>query len=142
MTGFVLSLSVPGQPGKFKVGKVTDASIELTWEPVYNKEKIIKYELLYRPVKFGSVVSSRSLLPYEWDSQQHNGAKQKLKDRLNLTPPLTSPPLFIRRSPLLRVAGDAELRAEELLHRGGSESKHGVLLLPGCHVKQRHRSVH
>ncbi|XP_017277701.1 receptor-type tyrosine-protein phosphatase S isoform X2 [Kryptolebias marmoratus] len=48
---------VPGQPGKFKVGKVTDTSIELTWEPVYNKEKIIKYELLYRPVKFGSVAT-------------------------------------------------------------------------------------
>lgn len=51
-------VSVPGQPGKFKVGKVTDTSIELTWEPIYNKEKIIKYELLYRPVKFGSVVNS------------------------------------------------------------------------------------
>ncbi|XP_013888308.1 receptor-type tyrosine-protein phosphatase S isoform X2 [Austrofundulus limnaeus] len=48
---------VPGQPGKFKVGKVTDTSIELTWEPIYNKEKIIKYELLYRPVKFGSVAT-------------------------------------------------------------------------------------
>uniref|UniRef100_A0AAZ1Y1E6 protein-tyrosine-phosphatase n=1 Tax=Oreochromis aureus TaxID=47969 RepID=A0AAZ1Y1E6_OREAU len=43
---------VPGQPGKFKVGKVTDTSIELTWEPSYNKEKIVNYELLYKPVKF------------------------------------------------------------------------------------------
>ncbi|CAI5641504.1 receptor-type tyrosine-protein phosphatase S isoform X9 [Oreochromis niloticus] len=46
---------VPGQPGKFKVGKVTDTSIELTWEPSYNKEKIVNYELLYKPVKFGSL---------------------------------------------------------------------------------------
>ncbi|XP_043990579.1 receptor-type tyrosine-protein phosphatase S-like [Gambusia affinis] len=46
---------VPGQPGKFKVGKVTDTSIELTWEPVHNKEKIVNYELLYKPVKFGSL---------------------------------------------------------------------------------------
>uniref|UniRef100_A0A8C5I1N6 protein-tyrosine-phosphatase n=1 Tax=Gouania willdenowi TaxID=441366 RepID=A0A8C5I1N6_GOUWI len=31
---------VPGQPGKFKVGKVTDTSIELSWEPAYTKERI------------------------------------------------------------------------------------------------------
>lgn len=54
---FVLSHPVPGQPGKFKVGKVTDTSIELTWEPAYTKEKIVNYELLYKPVRFGSLVS-------------------------------------------------------------------------------------
>lgn len=47
---------VPGQPGKFKVGRVTDTSIELTWEPAYTKEGIVNYELLYKPVKFGSLV--------------------------------------------------------------------------------------
>uniref|UniRef100_A0A4W5PQZ8 protein-tyrosine-phosphatase n=1 Tax=Hucho hucho TaxID=62062 RepID=A0A4W5PQZ8_9TELE len=47
---------VPGQPGKFKVGKVTDTSIQLTWEPSYTKEGIVNYELLYKPVKFGSLV--------------------------------------------------------------------------------------
>ncbi|XP_044074248.1 receptor-type tyrosine-protein phosphatase S-like isoform X8 [Siniperca chuatsi] len=46
---------VPGQPGKFKVGRVTDTSIELTWEPAYTKEGIVNYELLYKPVKFGSL---------------------------------------------------------------------------------------
>ncbi|CAL8324340.1 unnamed protein product [Arctogadus glacialis] len=46
---------VPGQPGKFKVGKVTDTSIELTWETAYTKEGIVNYELLYKPVKFGSL---------------------------------------------------------------------------------------
>ncbi|XP_015255081.1 PREDICTED: receptor-type tyrosine-protein phosphatase S-like [Cyprinodon variegatus] len=46
---------VPGQPVKFKVGKVTDTSIELIWEPAYTKEKIVNYELLYKPVKFGSL---------------------------------------------------------------------------------------
>lgn len=52
----MLSLSVPGQPGKFKVGKVTDTNIELTWEPAYTKEGIVNYELLYKPVKFGTLV--------------------------------------------------------------------------------------
>ncbi|XP_034470421.1 receptor-type tyrosine-protein phosphatase S-like isoform X8 [Hippoglossus hippoglossus] len=46
---------VPGQPGKFRVGKVTDTSIEVTWEPAYTKEGIVNYELLYKPVKFGSL---------------------------------------------------------------------------------------
>uniref|UniRef100_A0A1A8P9J7 protein-tyrosine-phosphatase n=1 Tax=Nothobranchius rachovii TaxID=451742 RepID=A0A1A8P9J7_9TELE len=48
-------IGVPGQPVKFKVGKVTDTTIELTWEPAYTKEKIINYELLYKPVRFGSL---------------------------------------------------------------------------------------
>uniref|UniRef100_A0A3B3DUG5 protein-tyrosine-phosphatase n=1 Tax=Oryzias melastigma TaxID=30732 RepID=A0A3B3DUG5_ORYME len=42
---------VPGQPGKFRAGKVTDTSIELTWDPPFTKEKIINYELLYKPEK-------------------------------------------------------------------------------------------
>ncbi|XP_053186669.1 receptor-type tyrosine-protein phosphatase S-like [Scomber japonicus] len=46
---------VPGQPGKFKVGRVTDTSIELTWEPAYTKEGIVNYELLYKPAKYGSL---------------------------------------------------------------------------------------
>ncbi|XP_031711084.1 receptor-type tyrosine-protein phosphatase S isoform X10 [Anarrhichthys ocellatus] len=46
---------VPGQPGKFKVGKVADTSIELTWEPAYTKEGIVNYELLYKPVKYGGL---------------------------------------------------------------------------------------
>uniref|UniRef100_A0A8C2Z322 protein-tyrosine-phosphatase n=1 Tax=Cyclopterus lumpus TaxID=8103 RepID=A0A8C2Z322_CYCLU len=50
---------VPGQPGKFKVGKVADTSIELTWEPAYTKEGIVNYELLYKPEKltFGPRIS-------------------------------------------------------------------------------------
>uniref|UniRef100_A0A1A8H0N7 protein-tyrosine-phosphatase n=1 Tax=Nothobranchius korthausae TaxID=1143690 RepID=A0A1A8H0N7_9TELE len=48
-------IGVPGQPVKFRVGKVTDTTIELTWEPAYTKEKIINYELLYKPVRFGSL---------------------------------------------------------------------------------------
>ncbi|KAM4739794.1 receptor-type tyrosine-protein phosphatase S isoform 2-T3 [Anableps anableps] len=39
---------VPGQPSKFQVGAVSDTSIELTWEPAYEKEGIINYELHYR----------------------------------------------------------------------------------------------
>lgn len=58
-----LPLTVPGQPGKFKVGRVTDTSIELTWEPAYTKEGIVNYELLYKPVRFGGLVrTSHSLL--------------------------------------------------------------------------------
>lgn len=56
--------SVPGQPGKFKVGKVTDTSIELTWEPAYTKEGIVNYELLYKPVKFGRLVRPLTLSLY------------------------------------------------------------------------------
>ncbi|XP_066552439.1 receptor-type tyrosine-protein phosphatase S isoform X1 [Amia ocellicauda] len=47
---------VPGQPTKFQVGAVSDTSIELTWEPAYDKEGIINYELHYREGKFGNKV--------------------------------------------------------------------------------------
>lgn len=57
-----MSPPVPGQPGKFKVGRVTDTSIELTWEPAYTKEGIVNYELLYKPVKFGSLVRTSHCL--------------------------------------------------------------------------------
>ncbi|MEQ2308191.1 hypothetical protein AMECASPLE_025721 [Ameca splendens] len=45
---------VPGQPSKFQVGAVSDTSIELTWEPAYEKEGIISYELRYKEGNFGS----------------------------------------------------------------------------------------
>uniref|UniRef100_A0A3P8WEX5 protein-tyrosine-phosphatase n=1 Tax=Cynoglossus semilaevis TaxID=244447 RepID=A0A3P8WEX5_CYNSE len=45
---------VPGQPSKFRPGAVADTSIELTWEPAYEKEGIISYELRYSEVSFGS----------------------------------------------------------------------------------------
>uniref|UniRef100_A0A673N341 protein-tyrosine-phosphatase n=1 Tax=Sinocyclocheilus rhinocerous TaxID=307959 RepID=A0A673N341_9TELE len=38
---------VPGQPTNFQVGEVSDTSVELTWEPVFEKEGIISYELHY-----------------------------------------------------------------------------------------------
>ncbi|XP_054874753.1 receptor-type tyrosine-protein phosphatase S isoform X11 [Amphiprion ocellaris] len=45
---------VPGQPSKFQVGAVSDTSIELTWEPAYDKEGIINYELRYKEGNFGT----------------------------------------------------------------------------------------
>uniref|UniRef100_A0A8D3CLF9 protein-tyrosine-phosphatase n=1 Tax=Scophthalmus maximus TaxID=52904 RepID=A0A8D3CLF9_SCOMX len=45
---------VPGQPSKFHVGAVADISIELVWEPAYEKEGIISYELRYREGSFGT----------------------------------------------------------------------------------------
>uniref|UniRef100_A0A4W5QE29 protein-tyrosine-phosphatase n=1 Tax=Hucho hucho TaxID=62062 RepID=A0A4W5QE29_9TELE len=39
---------VPGQPTKFQVGAVSDTSIELTWEPAFEKEGIINFELRYK----------------------------------------------------------------------------------------------
>ncbi|XP_067271380.1 receptor-type tyrosine-protein phosphatase S isoform X30 [Pseudorasbora parva] len=39
---------VPGQPTNFQVGEVSDTSIELTWEPAFEKEGIISYELHYK----------------------------------------------------------------------------------------------
>uniref|UniRef100_A0A3P8S1Q5 protein-tyrosine-phosphatase n=1 Tax=Amphiprion percula TaxID=161767 RepID=A0A3P8S1Q5_AMPPE len=47
---------VPGQPSKFQVGAVSDTSIELTWEPAYDKEGIINYELRYKEGNFGTQV--------------------------------------------------------------------------------------
>ncbi|MEQ2162892.1 hypothetical protein GOODEAATRI_024670 [Goodea atripinnis] len=43
-----------GQPSKFQVGAVSDTSIELTWEPAYEKEGIISYELRYKEGNFGT----------------------------------------------------------------------------------------
>ncbi|XP_029105542.1 receptor-type tyrosine-protein phosphatase S-like isoform X9 [Scleropages formosus] len=48
---------VPGQPTKFQVGAVSDTSIELTWEPAYDKEGIISYELRYREGGVGTQVT-------------------------------------------------------------------------------------
>ncbi|KAB5535717.1 hypothetical protein PHYPO_G00121210 [Pangasianodon hypophthalmus] len=45
---------VPGQPGKFRVGKVRDTSIELMWDPPFSKEPIKSYELIYRAAKHGT----------------------------------------------------------------------------------------
>ncbi|XP_048844604.1 receptor-type tyrosine-protein phosphatase S-like isoform X9 [Brienomyrus brachyistius] len=45
---------VPGQPTKFQVGKVTETSVELTWEPAYDKEGIISHELVYKEGKSGT----------------------------------------------------------------------------------------
>ncbi|XP_028260591.1 receptor-type tyrosine-protein phosphatase S isoform X7 [Parambassis ranga] len=45
---------VPGQPSKFQVGAVSDTSIELMWEPAYEKEGIISYELRYMEGSFGT----------------------------------------------------------------------------------------
>ncbi|KAM7387988.1 hypothetical protein PAMP_024192 [Pampus punctatissimus] len=45
---------VPGQPSKFQVGAVSDTSIELTWEPAFEKEGIINYELRYMEAGLGT----------------------------------------------------------------------------------------
>uniref|UniRef100_A0AAR2IW74 protein-tyrosine-phosphatase n=1 Tax=Pygocentrus nattereri TaxID=42514 RepID=A0AAR2IW74_PYGNA len=45
---------VPGQPGKFRVGKVRDTSIELIWDPPFSKEPIKSYELIYKAAKHSS----------------------------------------------------------------------------------------
>ncbi|XP_068176442.1 receptor-type tyrosine-protein phosphatase S isoform X3 [Antennarius striatus] len=45
---------VPGQPSKFQVGTVSDTSIELIWEPAYEKEGIINYELRYMDRSLGT----------------------------------------------------------------------------------------
>lgn len=55
---FLICVSVPGQPGKFQVGKVTDTSVELTWEPAYSKEPVKAYELIYKAPELGIQVRS------------------------------------------------------------------------------------
>ncbi|XP_061540305.1 receptor-type tyrosine-protein phosphatase S isoform X4 [Phycodurus eques] len=47
---------VPGQPSKFQVGDISDTSIELIWEPAFDKEGIISYELRYTEGSFGSQI--------------------------------------------------------------------------------------
>nr|XP_021325178.1 receptor-type tyrosine-protein phosphatase S isoform X24 [Danio rerio] len=44
---------VPGQPTNFQVGEVSDTGVELTWEPAFEKEGIISYELHYKEGKDG-----------------------------------------------------------------------------------------
>ncbi|XP_055796814.1 receptor-type tyrosine-protein phosphatase S isoform X8 [Salvelinus fontinalis] len=48
---------VPGQPTRFQVGAVSDTSMELTWEPAFQKEGIISFELRYKEGNFGSQVT-------------------------------------------------------------------------------------
>ncbi|XP_023699358.1 receptor-type tyrosine-protein phosphatase S isoform X7 [Paramormyrops kingsleyae] len=50
---------VPGQPAKFQVGTVSDTSIELTWEPAYDKEGIVSYELRHREGSAGTQVTKK-----------------------------------------------------------------------------------
>lgn len=53
---FINSVLVPGQPGKFRVGKIRDTSIELMWDPPFSKEPIKSYELIYRAAKHSTQV--------------------------------------------------------------------------------------
>lgn len=131
---------VPGQPGKFKVGKVTDTSIELTWESAYTKEGILNYELLYKPVKFGSLVRPLPLSPMQ-TAVLVFFPPTNFKKTKTFFPPFVLPTFPCVLS-LLRLTGEADLRAEKFVHSGGSEGEHRVLLLPGCHLQQRHRRFH
>ncbi|XP_053700105.1 receptor-type tyrosine-protein phosphatase S isoform X7 [Synchiropus splendidus] len=45
---------VPGQPSKFQIGNIGDTSIQLTWEPAFEKEGIISYELRYSEGSLGT----------------------------------------------------------------------------------------
>ncbi|XP_062868435.1 receptor-type tyrosine-protein phosphatase S isoform X1 [Trichomycterus rosablanca] len=48
---------VPGQPSKFQIGEVSDTSIKLTWEPAFENEGIISYELHYKEGSQGTQVT-------------------------------------------------------------------------------------
>uniref|UniRef100_A0A8B9LVN2 protein-tyrosine-phosphatase n=1 Tax=Astyanax mexicanus TaxID=7994 RepID=A0A8B9LVN2_ASTMX len=52
---------VPGQPGKFRTGKVRDTAVELLWDPPFSKEPIKSYELIYKAAEYGTQV--RPLIP-------------------------------------------------------------------------------
>ncbi|XP_076837330.1 receptor-type tyrosine-protein phosphatase S isoform X2 [Brachyhypopomus gauderio] len=45
---------VPGQPGKFRAGRVRDTSVELIWDPPLSREPIKSYELIYKAAKYGT----------------------------------------------------------------------------------------
>ena len=51
-----LRLPVPAQPTKLQVGAVSDTSMELTWEPAYEREGIISYDLRYKEGSHGILV--------------------------------------------------------------------------------------
>lgn len=128
------------------MGRVSDTSIELTWEPAYTKEGIVNYELLYKPVKFGSLVRPRTLfsqtsLQVSFFLRRHEGEhKDAAEMGRSLKTSCCQSSSF--RSSSSTLSGETDLRAQELLHSGGPESKHGVLLLAGSHLQQGHRRVH
>ncbi|XP_075896711.1 receptor-type tyrosine-protein phosphatase S isoform X4 [Nelusetta ayraudi] len=45
---------VPGQPSRFQTGAVSDTSVELIWEPAFDKEGIISYELRFMDRNLGT----------------------------------------------------------------------------------------
>ncbi|KAI4873275.1 hypothetical protein NFI96_003083 [Prochilodus magdalenae] len=57
---------VPGQPSKFQIGEVSDTTIELTWEPAFEKEGIISYELRYKEASQGSLDPHRTTTEQCW----------------------------------------------------------------------------
>ncbi|XP_017548801.1 receptor-type tyrosine-protein phosphatase S isoform X14 [Pygocentrus nattereri] len=48
---------VPGQPSRFQISEVSDTAIELTWEPAFEKEGIISYELRYKEGSQGNLIT-------------------------------------------------------------------------------------
>lgn len=106
-----MCLLVPGQPAKFQVGAVSDTSIQLTWEPAYEKEGIINYELRYKEGSFGSQVRAHF---------QHlrTSCKTRLRNHRPFSPP----------------TGKEIIWTHVFLCRGGSPPKHRILLQSGCHL--------
>ncbi|XP_073788615.1 receptor-type tyrosine-protein phosphatase S isoform X3 [Danio rerio] len=65
---------VPGQPGKFQAGRVTDTSVELSWEPAFSKEPIKAYQLIYKApeISFEEKKSLEPRLSYVVENLQAN----------------------------------------------------------------------
>ncbi|XP_056302888.1 receptor-type tyrosine-protein phosphatase S [Danio aesculapii] len=65
---------VPGQPGKFQAGRVTDTSVELSWEPAFSKEPVKAYQLIYKApeISFEEKKSLEPRLSYVVENLQAN----------------------------------------------------------------------
>lgn len=113
---------VPGQPTNFQVGEVSDTSVELTWEPAFEKEGIISYELHYR----------------------EGGQESQVPSSQIFSDMLSGPLLHVISSNVIIFGqtGKENIRPNLFICGGGSTCKYRVLLLSGCRLQQRHWSLH
>lgn len=133
----MLSSSVPGQPSKFHVGAVADISIELVWEPAYEKEGIISYELRYREGSFGTPV--RSFLHTSFRFQEVWLINEPA---LDLWATMFKPDLSFNCFFPPPSADEEDIWTNIVICCGRAPPKHRIPLLLGSHFSQRHRSLH
>lgn len=134
----MLFSSVPAQPSKFKVGTVLDTSIELTWEPAYEKEGIINYELRY--VERGSDTKARHPVGHFGYCLLHLKGLRELA--LNHLASHCYTSVLYRACHCCLSTDEEDICAHIYLRGRRPPTKHRVPLLNRSHLQQRHRSLH